>query len=138
MLQLPKRRSRQIALLGLAGFFVAAGANHLVNPEFYIKIMPSYLPAPLEFVYLSGFFEILGGIAVLFSRVRVLAGWSLILLLLAVFPANLHMAIHPELFPEFSPFQLHVRLPFQFLFIVWAYWATRPEGPPDDVAKAKS
>jgi uncharacterized membrane protein len=126
MLQLPQRRAKRLALLALAGVFFAAGVNHFVNPYFYVRIMPPYLPAHLELVYLSGFFEILGGITVLVPIIRALAGWGLVLLLLAVYPANVHMALHPELFPEMSPFALYARLPFQFLFIAWAYWATRP------------
>lgn len=129
MLQLPTRRARRIGLISLSVFFTVAGVNHFVNPEFYVNIMPPYLPAHLELVYLSGLFEILGGLGVLVARVRVLAGWGLILLLLAVYPANIHMALHPEQFPDMSPMALHARLPLQLLFIAWAYWATRPESP---------
>ena len=89
--------------------------------------MPPYLPAHVELVYLSGLFEILGGVAVLAPGIRSQAGWGLILLLFAVYPANLHMALHPELFPDVSATALYGRLPFQFLFAAWAYWATRPE-----------
>ena len=127
MLQLPKLRSRRFALLGLGAFFVVAGANHFVNPDFYVRIMPPYLPAHLALVYLSGVFEILGGVLVLVLRVRALAGWGVVVLLLAIFPANVHMALSPELFPDTSAFALYARLPFQALFITWAYWATRPE-----------
>ena len=129
MLQLPDRRARRLALLGLAAFFVVAGVNHFVNPDFYVGIMPPYLPAQLELVYLSGFFEVLGGVAVLVPGLRALAGWGLILLLVAVYPANLHMALHPELFPDAPSATLYARLPLQFLFVAWAYWASRPEAP---------
>ena len=67
-----------------------------------------------------------GGVAVLFSSLRSLAGWGLVLLLLAVYPANIHMALHPELFPNIAPIVLYIRLPLQFVLITWAYWATRP------------
>ncbi len=127
MLQLPRRRARRLALLALAAFFVVAGANHFVNPDFYLGIMPPYLPAHLELVYLSGFFEMLGGVAVLVPGVRAHAGWGLILLLMAVYPANIHMALHPELFPDIAASVLYARLPLQVLFVAWAYWATRPE-----------
>jgi uncharacterized membrane protein len=127
VLQLPRRRSRQLALLALAGFFIVAGSNHFLNPGFYVRIMPPYLPAHLELVYLSGLFEVLGGIAVLFQRLRAMAGWCLILLLVAIYPANLHMAFHPELFPEVPSAALYARLPLQLVFVAWAYWATRPE-----------
>ena len=128
--QLPRRRTRRLALLALSILFVAAGVNHFLNPEFYVGIMPSYLPAHLELVYLSGFFEVFGGIAILVAAVRTLAGWGLIMLLLAVFPANLHMALHPESFPAVDVFVLYARLPLQFLLIAWVYWATRPGIPP--------
>jgi uncharacterized membrane protein len=77
-------------------------------------------------VYLSGVLEVLGGLAVLVPGIRGLAGWGLIFLLVAVYPANVHMALHPELFPSMSTFALYARLPLQLVFIAWAYWATRP------------
>lgn len=127
MLQLPKRRPKRFALFGLGVFFFVAGVNHFVNPEFYVGIMPPYLPVHLELVYLSGLFEILGGAAMLVPGLRASAGWGLVILLLAIFPVNLHMALHPESFPDMSRLALYLRLPVQALFIVWAYWATRPE-----------
>jgi uncharacterized membrane protein len=120
-------RLRKWALLALAAFFVAAGANHFANPSFYVRIMPPALPAPLLLVYVSGFFEILGGVGVLVPALRSVAGWGLVMLLLAVFPANLYMAIHPERFADISVAVLYARLPLQAVFIAWAYWATRPE-----------
>ena len=133
MLDLPKRRAKTLALLALAAAFIFAGVNHFLNPDFFVASMPPYLPLHLELVLLSGVFEILGGGAVLVPGVRSLAGWGLILLLLAVFPANLHMALNPELFPDVSSSALYLRLPLQIVFIAWAYWATRPE----DVADAQ-
>ncbi len=131
MLELPKQLPKRVALLALVPFFVGAGIGHFLNADFFVAIMPPYLPAHLELVYLSGVFEILGGIAVLIPRLRVLAGWGLILLLLAVYPANIHMTVNPELFPDVSTAALYARLPMQFLFLAWAYWATRPDSPPD-------
>ena len=129
MLRLPLQLARKLALLGLSAFFVVAGANHFVNPDFYLAIMPPYLPAHLELVYVSGVFEILGGIGFLVPAVRALTGWGLVLLLVAVFPANLHMALHPELFYDLPTFALYLRLPLQVLFVAWAYWSTRlPRG----------
>jgi uncharacterized membrane protein len=126
MSRLPFRRTKRLALLALSAFFVLAGLNHFANPGFYVRIMPPWLPAHLELVQLSGLFEILGGVAVLVPALRGPAGWGLVLLLVAVFPANLHMALHPELFPEVSALALYARLPLQVLFIAWAHWATRP------------
>ena len=127
MLQLPQWRVKRYALIALAVFFIVAGVNHFVNPRFYVAIMPPYLPAHLALVYASGLLEVLGGVAVLIPEIRALAGWALILLLLAIYPANLHMALHPEQFPDLPAPVLYGRLPLQFLFIAWAYWATRPE-----------
>jgi uncharacterized membrane protein len=133
---LPARLTKRLALLGLALFFVVGGANHFLNPDYYVPMMPPQLPAHLELVYLSGVFEILGGIGVLVPRVRSAAGWGLIALLVAIFPANVHMALNPESFPDIAPAALYARLPFQVLFVVWAWWATRPDAPPLSSARA--
>lgn len=115
---------RRIALVGLAVFFIAAGLNHVLNPAFYLRIMPPYLPWHEGLVFVSGVLEVVGGVAVLIPRWRKAAGLGLVLLLVAVFPANLHMATNVELFPEIDPRILYGRLPLQAAFIVWAYWAT--------------
>ena len=103
--------------------FVVAGSLHFVFPASYVEIMPPALPAPLLLVYLSGFCELALG-ALMFTRLAPLAAWGLIALLVAVFPANVHMALHPELFPKISSAALWWRLPFQGVFIAWAYWYT--------------
>ncbi len=119
---MPKR----IALLLLGLFFILAGANHFANPRFYIAIMPPYLPAPTKLVYLSGIFEILGGLGVLAPLTRKWAGYGLIALLIAVFPANIYMALNPQNFADMaSPKALYARLPLQFVFIAWVYWSTQ-------------
>lgn len=109
-------------LLGI--FFIGAGANHFLNTAFYVRIMPPYLPWHLELVYLSGVLEALLGILVLVPRYTFLAAWGLIALLIAVFPANVHMAMNPDQFPELNPVLLWVRLSFQAVFVAWAYWFT--------------
>jgi uncharacterized membrane protein len=110
---------------------ILAGLNHFRDPAFYIAIMPPYLPGHAELVALSGVAEILLGVAVLVPRVRSLAGWGLVALLVAVFPANLHMALHPELYPDVPVIGLYLRLPIQALLILWAWWCTRPDAPAD-------
>ena len=105
----------------------AAGVYHFINPEFYLKIMPPYLPAPLFLVYLSGFFEIAFGVSLLIPRFTRFAAWGIIALLIAVYPANIYMAMNTELFPEISPAALYFRLLFQIVFIAWAFWFTRCE-----------
>jgi uncharacterized membrane protein len=113
----------------LAAAFVAAGLNHFRNADFYVRIMPPYLPWHRELVFVSGVFEILGGIGLLLPRFQVAAAWGLIGLLVAVFPANVHMALHPELgaerFPNLPDAVWWWRLPLQAVFIAWAYWFTR-------------
>ncbi|MEZ4750917.1 MAG: DoxX family protein [Bdellovibrionota bacterium] len=106
--------------------FIAAGINHFLNPAFYLSIMPPYLPWHAPLVYLSGVAEILLGMGLLVPRFQVVAAWGLIALLVAVFPANIYMYQHPELFPDVSPNALFWRLPIQFLLIAWAYVYTKP------------
>jgi len=111
----------------LAVFFIVGGLNHFLNPPFYLKIMPPYLPWHLFLVYLSGIFEIAFGILLMVARYSRYGAWGIIALLIAVFPANIHMAIHPALYPEISPIALWLRLPLQGVLILWAYWHTRSD-----------
>ncbi len=114
----------RILTLGLLAFaFAAVGITHFTNPDFFVAIVPPYLPAPLALVYISGFFEILGGLGLLVPKLRRLAGWGLIALMIAVYPANIHMAMNPDQFPEMSPTALYVRLPIQFVMIAIVWWA---------------
>lgn len=107
-------------------FFVFAGVMHFVNPDFYLKMMPPYLPWHLGLVYLSGVFEIVLGILLIIPKYTRLAAWGLIALLIAVFPANIYLAMNPQLMPNASPTAHLIRLPFQLVFIAWAWWFTRP------------
>ncbi len=112
-------------LFGIA--FILAGANHFINPPFYLKMMPPVLPAHLFLIYLSGIIEIVLGVLLLIPKFTKFAAWSLIALLIAVFPANIYMVMNPQLFNEFSMISLYVRLPIQFVLIVWAFWLTKVE-----------
>lgn len=107
--------------------FVAAGVNHFVMPKVYKRIMPPYVPAHEEMVYASGVAEILGGAALMHPRTRRLGAWWLIATLVAVFPANLHMALHPEDYPDIpgGSVSLWARLPFQAVFIAWVRAAAK-------------
>jgi uncharacterized membrane protein len=109
----------------LAAFFTFAGTMHFVRPRSYIAIMPDYLPAHRELVYASGAAEIVGGLGALPERTRRAAGWWLAATMVAVFPANLHMALHPERYRRIPPALLYARLPVQALIIAWALRATR-------------
>ena len=125
-LKLPVEWRRKFSLFGLALFFIYFGIDHFINLEFYLSIMPPAFPLHSEAVYISGFFEVLGGVCVLIPRLRKIAGWGLVALLVAVYPANIYMAITPEAFPDLSIELLYARLPFQFIFIYWAYSVTQP------------
>ncbi len=107
--------------------FVVAGASHFVSPASYLRIMPPYLPWPLFLVYLSGFFEVVLGAMLLAPAFTRVAAWGLVALLVAVFPANVHMALHPGLYPEISPVILWMRLPLQAVLVGWAHRYTRPD-----------
>lgn len=118
-------RVKFILKLLLGVFFIAAGVNHFLRTGFYLRMMPPYVPFHLAMVQISGAAEILLGLLVLIPRRSAIAGWGLIALLIAVFPANVQMALHPETFPEFSARALWLRLPIQALLIAWAFWYTR-------------
>ena len=116
-----------IGLWGLAIFMVGIGVLHFVRPKLFVRIIPKFLPAPLGLVYISGFFEIVGGVGLLIPETRALAAWGLIALYFAVFPANIYMLTHNISLDPKKPiprWALWLRLPFQFVFISWAYWFT--------------
>ena len=122
---------RLVATVALGLFFIAAGANHFVHAPFYIRMVPLWLPGPTLLVAISGACEVLGGIGVLVPATRRLAGIALIALLIAVFPANLQMALHPELYRDIgSATAFLIRLPLQFVVIAWVWWATGVTGRP--------
>ena len=113
--------SRARALLGVT--FLATGALHFLRPRIFEAIVPDYLPAQRELVYASGVAEIVGGAGVLYSKTARAAGWWLIATLLAIFPANVEMAVHAERFKQFPAPLLWARLPLQGVLIAWA-WLT--------------
>ncbi len=109
----------------LALFMVAIGISHFVDAAPFVKMVPAWLPAPRLLVALSGACEIAGGVGLLVPRTRRAAAWGLVLLYVAVFPANVEMALH-----DVQPYAWHIpraaqwaRLPFQALFIAWAWWS---------------
>jgi uncharacterized membrane protein len=105
-------------------FFVLAGLMHFARTPWYESIVPDYLPAHRHLVYASGAAEMLGGAAVIASRPR-FARWWLIATLVAVFPANLHMALNPERYARIPRWGLYARLPVQGLFMLWVWRGTR-------------
>ncbi|MBY0524151.1 MAG: DoxX family membrane protein [Gemmataceae bacterium] len=116
---------KSVARWAFGILFVLAGINHFVQPDFYVKIMPPYLPWHRALVAVSGAAEVVLGVLLLIPRWTMLAAWALIALLVAVFPANVHMAWNAELYPTIPPPVLWARLPLQGLLIALAYWFTR-------------
>lgn len=113
----------------LAAAMVAAGTLHFADPEPFVRIVPPVLPYGRALVYVSGFFEILGGIGLLPERTRRAASWGLIALYVAVFPANIYMAVADVRFAGLPEGELlpWLRLPFQAVLIAWAWWVGRPD-----------
>ncbi len=125
--------SRKELLRGiLAVAIIVVGITHFIRPEQYARIVPPELPHPIALVYISGVFEILGGIGLLIPVVSIAAAWGLIALFIAVFPANIYQALHsiPIAGIPHHPLLYWLRLPFQAVLIAWAWWYTRePEKP---------
>ena len=113
------------SIIIMSVFYVGIGIKHFTNPFWFIKIVPPILPYKLLLVYISGFFEVLFGLLLLFPGMRYVAGWGLILLLIAVFPANIYLALTNGAALNTTPLIAWGRLPFQFLFIAMAYWHTK-------------
>jgi uncharacterized membrane protein len=105
----------------LGAFFLVAGALHFLKPRPYEAIVPDALPAHRELVYASGVAELLGGAGVLAPRTSRIAGWWLIATMLAVFPANINMAVNPERFRAVPEPLLWARLPLQAVVIAWIW-----------------
>ena len=107
-------------------FLWGGGITHFTNPDFFLDIMPDWLPWHLPLVYISGLFEILGAVGILIPRTREWAGNGLIALTIAVTPVNIHMWLNPELFPDVPESFLSVRLVLQVLLLICIWWSTRP------------
>jgi uncharacterized membrane protein len=118
---------RRIALAVTALFFVGAGSMHFLRPEPYVKIMPPFVPWALTMVYISGAAEIAGGLGLIRRPFRRVAGWGLVALLIAVFPANIYMALD-RVQVTANPLPLWLlwaRLPLQLVLIWWVLWCSR-------------
>ena len=122
-----RSRTKRTLLVAATVFYVFAGTLHFIETDSYLKIMPPWIPAHLAMVYISGAAEIAGGIGLLIPPLRRPAAWGLVALLVAVFPANLYMALN-NVQVTASPIPavlLWARLPLQALLIWWVLWATR-------------
>lgn len=122
-------RVKRALLIPMAAFYVIAGLNHFRDPAFYLQIMPPWLPWHLPLVWISGVAEVALGLAVLPRPTRRWAAWGIVALLVAVFPANLHMALNdvPIDGEHLPTWALWLRLPLQGLLIAWAFGYTRAE-----------
>jgi uncharacterized membrane protein len=116
---------RYVGLAIVFAWFMFGGISHFSNVNFFVSIVPPYVPYPLAAVYFSGVCEIVFAIGILIPRTRQGAGNLLILLTLAVTPANVHMWLHPDLFPTVSPTLLSWRLVLQVGLLLLIWWSTR-------------
>ena len=114
-----------VTLYTMATIYVIAGIFHFLKPRAYLKIMPPYIPAPLAMVYLSGLAEIVLGVALLIPALQTYAAWGIILLLIAVMPANIYMYQQGSRVFKISGRGLFWRLPLQVALMLWAYWYTK-------------
>lgn len=114
-----------IALYLMSFLYIAAGIYHFINPRMYMKIMPSYLPYHLPLVYISGICEIVFGALLIPEATRPIAAWLIIVLLIAIFPANIQMAINFKRKKHRFLWMALIRLPLQLLLIWWAWQYTK-------------
>jgi uncharacterized membrane protein len=127
---------RWVGLAVVFLWFFAGGISHFTNTEFFLAIMPPWVPFHLAAVYVSGALEILFAVGILLPATRGWCGWLLIALVIAVTPANVHMWLNPELFPDVSETALTVRLVIQVLLLALIWWSTRPPAAVREVAVA--
>jgi uncharacterized membrane protein len=112
---------QQVSLFAQVFLYIFAGANHLIFPEYYLRIMPPYLPYPLELVYFTGILEILFGVGLWFEPTRKITIYLLMVFLLAILPAHWYV-IQEGGRPMNMPFWVSViRFPLQFALMYWAY-----------------
>ena len=114
-----------ITIILMAYFYNSVGIKHFIDPDWFLQIYPPFLPFGLAAVYISGFFEVLFGAMLLIPKTRYYAGWGLIALLIAVFPANIYLAYTNGAAMDISAATAWGRLPFQALFIALAYWHSK-------------
>lgn len=123
------RTRRDKAAIAMAAMFLFTGTDHFLNPDRYLVMMPPYVPWSSAMIYVSGFFELLGAAGLLWRTTRRWAAYGLVALLLAVFQANIYVAVKGgtiEGLPS-NPLYYWLRLPLQFVFIGWALWCSKVE-----------
>ncbi len=116
---------KTISIIIMSLFYIGAGLSHFFNPDWYVRIVPPILPFKIAIVYISGIFEIILGSLLIFPKTRFIAGWGLIILLVAVYPANIYVALTNGEAMDITPLIAWGRLPFQFVLIGLAYWHSK-------------
>jgi uncharacterized membrane protein len=125
-----KRILKYAGLVLVSLFFLIGGRAHFTSTEFFVSIVPPYVPLPLATVYFTGVLELIGAVAIWAPALRSWAGIGLVALTVCVTPANIYMWMNPELFPEISPAFLGWRLVAQVVLLAIIWSSTRPETAP--------
>lgn len=112
---------KRISLILMSLLYISAGIYHFINPTFYLKIMPDYIPSHLMMIYLSGAIEIILGIALLLKKFQKTAGWLIILMLIVFIPVHIKMIQDTWISLNIKFITALVRLPLQFVLIYWTY-----------------
>lgn len=120
-----KSQIKTLSIIIMTLFYIMAGTNHFINPDWYVRIVPPILPFKTAIVYISGILEIILGSLLIFPKTRFIAGWGLIILLVAVYPANIYVALTNGEAMDITPLIAWGRLPFQFVLIGLAYWHSK-------------
>lgn len=117
----------RIPHLLIALFFFAGGVAHFVMADAFITAMPGYVGYHKELVFISGVFEILGAIGILLPQTRLISAYGLMALIVAVYPANINMALNAGNYKGIPELLLYIRLPLQFLFLWFVWWSVSAE-----------
>lgn len=112
---------KKLSLILMSLLYISAGIYHFINPTFYLKIMPHYIPSHLMMIYLSGAIEIILGIAILIKKFQKTAGWLIILMLIVFIPVHIQMIQDTWISLNIKFITAIVRLPLQFVLIYWTY-----------------
>ena len=120
---------KEVTILLISILYITVGLNHFIKPNFFLEIVPPIIPFKLEVVFISGFFEIILGVLVLFKKTRKLASLLIIVLLVVVFPANIYLYLSetPRLSLNITKSQALFRMPFQLSLIIISYWHSRDD-----------